>query len=192
MKSELVSRPAWARSVAPQSVCAISAGPGPEPSAHGASVRTADIFTAREILRLRMSVDQGQDGDPTAEYYWAELLKDCAEADVFTAAWDHYRNHSRPLWPADILRWVRIASERRLDGAVEHRGQGLAKRASGGWGAVALERWAAIVDEQISRGANPEAATKTADSETESCNSGLADSVEYVSEHSEDQREAGR
>lgn len=142
------------------------------------AVKKADEFTAREVLRLRMSVGQGSDGDPASEYYWAELLRDCAEADVLEAAWDHYRRQSRPLWPADILDWVAAEAERRRDAAALARELELAKRMADGWGEAALARWTPIFDVEIARGGRPEAAARVADEVAEPRSSRSAGSTE--------------
>lgn len=164
MQSELASAPAWT-DLDPRSL----------------AVRTADEFTAREVLRLRMAVGQGPDWDPASEYYWAELLRDCSEADVLDAAWDHYRRHSRPLWPADILDWVAAAAVRRRDEATLARELELAKRVAGGWGEAALARWSPIFDVEIARGGGPDAAARAADAAAAPQSRRSADSTEDAS-----------
>lgn len=153
MSSELASGPARPRLGEPPS---------------GAPVRTADVYTAREVLRLRMSVGQMAEEDPGAEYYWAELLKDCSEDDVFEAAWDHYRIRSRPLWPADILEWVRNEAKRRIESITLRREVELAKRTARGWETPTLARWTPVFDLEIARGSGPDEAAQIADSMVES------------------------
>lgn len=164
MQSELVSDSTSARPATSLELRAGSAGSDPESPTQAAPIKTADVFTAREVLRLRMSMDLRADQDPAAEYYWAELLQDCADADVFEAAWDHYRSRSRPLWPADTLEWARIESQHRHDAAVEQRKLELDERTGSGWVAAAFAMWTQIFDREIALGASPQSSAKAADS----------------------------
>lgn len=78
--------------------------------------RAADIFTCREVIRIISGIERRPPGERLDEYYWAELLGGCTEAEVLEATWDHYRRHARPIWPADILGWV---AARHADGEVD-------------------------------------------------------------------------
>jgi hypothetical protein len=76
-------------------------------------MKKADTYTVRELLRIRSGIEQTPLPDEQTEYFWTELLKTCTEADVLRAAWDHYRDHPRTLWPADVLsRALAMARER--------------------------------------------------------------------------------
>lgn len=90
---------------------------GPDADSSGPAVdRPADIFTCREVIRIISGVERRPPGERLDEYYWAELLAGCTESEVLEATWEHYRRHSRPIWPADILGWV---ASRRSDGESE-------------------------------------------------------------------------
>lgn len=79
---------------------------GPAEAGPASAERAADIFTCREVIRIISGIERRPAGERLDEYYWAELLGGCTEAEVLEATWDHYRRHSRPIWPADILTWV--------------------------------------------------------------------------------------
>ncbi|WP_305092951.1 galactose-1-phosphate uridylyltransferase [Prescottella sp. R16] len=84
----------------------VGAGPGPAVARPAPTERAADIFTCREVIRIISGIERRPPGERLDEYYWAELLGGCTESEVLEATWDHYRRHSRPIWPADILGWV--------------------------------------------------------------------------------------
>ncbi|RVW07053.1 galactose-1-phosphate uridylyltransferase [Prescottella agglutinans] len=87
---------------------------GPAEARPASAERAADIFTCREVIRIISGIERRPPGERLDEYYWAELLGGCTEGEVLEATWDHYRRHSRPIWPADILTWVaarRVAGE---------------------------------------------------------------------------------
>lgn len=119
-----------------------------------ARVKTADQYTVRELLRIRMGVGQVQNGDEPGEYYWGELLKGCAEADVMEAAWAHYRHKSRPLWPADVLDWVRHESRRRRQRAHDARKRAITSLTEFLHDPAAVAKWTRVLDEEINRGAD--------------------------------------
>lgn len=88
-------------------------GTDQDPVRPASAARVADIFTCREVIRIISGIERRPAGERLDEYYWAELLGSCSESEVLEATWDHYRRHSRPIWPADILAWVEA---RRADG----------------------------------------------------------------------------
>lgn len=116
-------------------------------------VKTADHYTVRELLRIRMGIGQVQNCDEPGEYYWAELLKGCAEADVMEAAWAHYRHKSRPLWPADVLDWVRHEARRRRQRTHDARERAITSLTDFVDDPSALMKWTRVLDEEINRGA---------------------------------------
>lgn len=86
--------------------------------------RKSNIYTVREILRVRHGIEQGPVPDEETEYYWLEILKGCLEQDAIAAVWRHYRVHNRPLFPADVLLLAKSAAADRdplrLDRAQRH------------------------------------------------------------------------
>lgn len=128
-------------------------------------VKTVDVYTCREILRIRSGVEQCPAPDEPGEYYWAELLRECAEADALDATWAHYRTSSRPLMPADILERVgRIAAARTL-AAAGARDRSLLERAFLGWDPDRLVRWRSEFDTEVARGASVDDACAVADAD---------------------------
>lgn len=155
------------RRVAAAAPCARSA-PAPHASAGEPSrVKTVDIFTCREVMRIRQGVEPANEVDAADEYFWAELLKGCAEADVFEAVWDHYRRHARRLWPADVLLWVRREGSRRRDAGLQAWREGRGLRQAMGWDASLLARWDEVYQTETGRGAPHSAALAVADWATE-------------------------
>jgi len=130
-------------------------------------IKTVDIYTCREVMRVRQGVEPSSEGDAADEYFWAELLKDCAEADVFEAVWEHYRRHARRLWPADILCWVRREGSRRRSAGQEAWREGRGLRLSMGWDARLLACWDEIYLTEICSGATHSNALAVADWATE-------------------------
>lgn len=131
-------------------------------------IRTVDGYTCRELLRIRAGIEPDADPDEDAEYFWAELLRDCAESDVFEAAWEHYRSERRPLWPTDILEWVKAAECRRKQRANTSWKRVLMDRALSGWPPESLEAWNRVFGSEIGRGASLTDATEIADAEATS------------------------
>lgn len=125
--------------------------------------KTADIYTCREIMRIRAGIEPDPKSDQESEYFWAELLKDCAEQDVFEAAWAHYRTEQRPLWPADILNWVRTAENDRMERADVASKRLLMDRALSGWPPEVLDVWNRAFKSEIGRGAPLSKAQAVAD-----------------------------
>lgn len=128
-------------------------------------IKTVDTYTCREIMRIRAGIEPDAEPDEEAEYFWAELLKDCAEADAFEATWDHYRSERRPLWPNDILEWVRTAEHRREQRADTAWKRILTDRALSGWPPESLQVWNRVFGSEIRRGASLTDATEIADAE---------------------------
>ncbi|MFC9518099.1 hypothetical protein ACFTSD_20415 [Nocardiaceae bacterium NPDC056970] len=126
-------------------------------------VKTVDVFTCREVLRIRAGVEQVPAPDEPGEYYWSELLRDCAESDVLEATWAHYRTTSRTLRPADILAWVGAVAEERIRGSRGVRERLLLDRALLGWDPDRLVRWDAVFTVEVGRGADSDAARDLAD-----------------------------
>jgi len=126
-------------------------------------IKTVDAYTSREVLRIRQGVEPSGEVDVADEYFWAELLKDCAEADVFEAVWTHYRRHARRLWPADILCWVQQEGSRRREAGYEAWQEGHGMRLSAGWGAETLARWDEAYQTELLRGATHAQALAVAD-----------------------------
>ncbi|WP_206040144.1 hypothetical protein [Rhodococcus sp. HNM0563] len=126
-------------------------------------VKTVDIFTCREILRIRSGVEQYMAPDGFGEYYWAELLRDCSESDALEATWAHYRTKTRPLTPADILAQVGAEVATRVSMVARITDQLLCERTRFGWTAEQLARWNITFDTEIGRGADIEDARDCAD-----------------------------
>lgn len=123
------------------------------------------MYTCREVLRIRAGVEQVSIPDEPGEYYWAELLRDCAEADVLEATWSHYRTTPRTLLPADILERVGVFAEERIRAAREPCERLLMDRALLGWEPDRLARWHETFTVEIRRGAGVDAARDVADAE---------------------------
>jgi len=126
-------------------------------------VKTVDVYTCREILRIRSGVEQCSSPDGSGEYYWAELLRDCAESDALEATWAHYRTTSRSLLPADVLRRVAEFASPRLSAAEGRGGRLLLDRALEGWDPDRLVRWKRVFDTEVGRGAHVDDARDVAD-----------------------------
>ncbi|PTR24771.1 hypothetical protein C8K36_10727 [Rhodococcus sp. OK519] len=126
-------------------------------------VKTVDVYTCREVLRIRAGVEQVPVPDEPGEYYWSEILRDCAESDVLEATWAHYRTTSRPLLPADILGRVGTVSKQRIQASRGVCERLLMDRALLGWDPDRLARWHTDFTAEIGRGASPEDACGFAD-----------------------------
>ncbi len=126
-------------------------------------VKTVDVFTCREVLRIRAGVEQAPVPDERAEYYWSELLRDCSESDVLEATWAHYRTTSRTLLPGDILERVGAVARNRIRSSRRVCERLLLDRALLGWDPDRLVRWHTTFTGVIGRGAEAEAARAVAD-----------------------------
>ncbi|MBM4724433.1 hypothetical protein GS439_20165 [Rhodococcus hoagii] len=126
-------------------------------------VKTVDVFTCREVLRIRAGVEQAPVADERAEYYWSELLRDCSESDVLEATWAHYRTTSRTLLPGDILERVGAVARNRIRSSRRVCERLLLDRALLGWDPDRLVRWHTTFTGEIGRGAEAEAARAVAD-----------------------------
>lgn len=126
-------------------------------------VKTVDIFTCREILRIRSGVEQYTAAEGFGEYYWAELLRDCSESDALEATWAHYRTKTRPLTPADILGQVESERATRVATVARTADQLLYERSQFGWTAEQLTQWNITFETEIGRGADIEDARDCAD-----------------------------
>lgn len=126
-------------------------------------VKTVDVYTCREILRVRAGVEQYAAPDGYGEYYWTELLRDCAESDALDATWEHYRTRTRPLMPADILIWVRARHNARLATVAGITERLLRERTGLDWPPRKIARWQRIFETEVGRGADIDAACETAD-----------------------------
>ncbi|MGW0177094.1 hypothetical protein ACWDUM_24985 [Rhodococcus sp. NPDC003322] len=126
-------------------------------------VKTVDIFTCREILRIRAGIEQYASPEGFGEYYWAELLRDCAESDALEATWAHYRTKTRPLTPADILGQVESRRAPRVAMVAGIADRLLRERTQFGWTAEQLTQWNATFENEVGRGAEIEDARDCAD-----------------------------
>ncbi|CAM3150138.1 hypothetical protein RHDE110596_19620 [Prescottella defluvii] len=126
-------------------------------------VKTVDVYTCREVLRIRAGVEQVPVPDEPGEYYWSELLGECSESDVLEATWAHYRTTSRTLLPGDILERVGAVASARIRISRGVCEQLLADRALLGWDPDRLARWHTTFTVEIGRGAGTEAACAVAD-----------------------------
>ena len=126
-------------------------------------IKTVDVFTCREILRIRSGIEQYAPPDGFGEYYWSELLRDCAESDALEATWAHYRTKTRPLTPADILGQVESRRAPRVAMVARIADRLLHERTRFGWSAEQLTRWSTTFETEIGRGADIEDACDCAD-----------------------------
>ncbi|MFI1462483.1 hypothetical protein [Nocardia carnea] len=126
-------------------------------------VKTVDVYTCREILRIRAGVEQYAPPDGFGEYYWTELLRGCAEADALEATWEHYRTRTRPLMPADILIWVRARHAARLTTVTGITEKLRRERTGLDWSDDKLTRWQKTFETEIGLGADIDDARDTAD-----------------------------
>lgn len=126
-------------------------------------VKTVDVYTCREVLRIRAGVEQAPVPDESGEYYWSELLRDCAESDVLEATWAHYRTTSRTLLPRDILERVGAVERERIRISRGVCARLLMDRALLGWDPDRLARWHTTFTVEIGRGADQETARDVAD-----------------------------
>jgi hypothetical protein len=123
---------------------------------------SVDLFTCREILRIRESFEPNAPFAGGDEYYWFELLKACDEATALTAAWEHYRKNSGPLTPAVILRYVGASAALNIE-TESIRGRLLMDRALSGLPCEALARWNGVFVEESGSGATYDSAALAAD-----------------------------
>lgn len=154
-------------------------------------VKTVDVYTCREILRIRAGVEQYAAPDGFGEYYWTELLRGCAEADALEATWEHYRTRTRPLMPADILIWVRARHHARLTTVAGIAEILLRERAGLDWSTGKITRWQRTFETEVGRGADIDEARDTADLDADeySSNPGAAPSHVQSSHRPEIARE---
>ena len=126
-------------------------------------IKTVDVYTCREILRIRAGVEQYTAPDGFGEYYWTELLRGCAESDALEATWEHYRTRARPLMPADILGRVRARHNSRLAMVAGITERLLRERTGLAWSPGRIARWQNTFETEVGRGADIDDACDTAD-----------------------------
>lgn len=128
-------------------------------------VKTVDVFTCREILRIRSGIEQYALPEGFGEYYWAELLRDCSESDALETTWAHYRTSTRPLTPADILGQVESRRAARVAMVARVADGLLGERTRFSWTAEQLAQWKSTFETEIGRGADVEDARECADND---------------------------
>lgn len=133
--------------------------PTEPPGARDERIRTVDLHTIRELLRMKSALEAGARDLGASESYWFELLRGYSEADVFDAAWQHYCSRPRPLWPADVLASVDRLVAARAEAVRPVRAEIVERRSLNG----RSDGWVAVFDQEIARGASVEGAMRTAD-----------------------------